>query len=436
MRRVVTLSPSKNGVYLLSNSKHTKAVGTIYCKSLWGCPVCEPYKMSKKAAIIACGIEALKTQGQVPIHITFTVPHHTKYFTCDQVSEILKKTWQTFIKDGMITNKKNSRKRSTNSKQKDIYKLSNPINKFRSTFNSKFYVRVYEYTWGQNGWHPHIHSLFWVDKNKLNKVLDFEKELLIRWRELAFKFTCSITKKYIKDPKKFEDFKESLTYAYEADDFKNMIRYNMGLHISQENGVVRAQDSSIYICGWGADKEVTGNIQRKASKSGHYTPYQMLLEAAKYDKDSDEFKTWMNRYLEFFVAAKTFLARRVNFGCATEFMKIINNWKTTNDYIQVFKKKLQDAMDQKTKWYAVYWFSQLQWNLLVQKKLLPYIMTVAILPNAKLIIDTVLEQYDIKRTESIPHSDYLSKVLSQLNRYIDIETDAETANDDSDELIA
>ena len=436
-RSVINISSRKEqGVYVFSNGEHTKAIGARYCKAAWGCPVCEPYKMSQKAAIIACGIEALKKQGLVPIHITFTVSHHTESYSCCQVSEILKLAWLKFTSVGTKLQQGYKKKTKSGKVNHHIMNRNDPLGLFRNELNSKFYVRAYEYTWGSYGWHPHIHALFWVNKRKLNQVLKYEKLFLDYWRKLIYNATIKVFQRDIKDPAKFESFKANLDARFESCDFSRVHERNLGVYIAQRDGMPIVQEASHYICGWGADKEITGNFERKASNDGHYSPYQMLLEAAKLDRNSDEFKTWMNRYLEYTIAAKAILTARVMFGFKKEFLEIVRNWKLTNDYIEVFKKKVSNAMATKAKWYVVYWFSEKQWSMLSTKKLLPYIMAISILPNAKEVIDRTLELYDIKPTETIPKNKYSSDILAKLNQFIDIETDCDVYIEDDDELTA
>ena len=422
---VIQLPQSANGVYLLSNGEKSKLFGARYCHSAWGCPVCEPFKMAKKAALIGTALDAMEAQKQVGIMITFTVPHHTQNYSCDQVSEILKNTWYKFTYKGKKTRdtyykttKSGERRRHTG------YRKNEAMTIFREELNCRFYARAYEYTWGSYGWHPHIHAIFWVDKNKSKNVLQHEAALLRRWRELAYKETLKVFKRDL-PPDKFESFKDNLDARWETCDWSRKDERNIGVYISKKNNKPIIQKSSMYICGWGADKELTGNFERKASAKGHYTPYQMLLEASKYPWDSEEHKTWCNRYLEFTIAAKNFLTTRVSLGNRKEFFKIINAWKQTNAYIETFKKKVQNDTE-KNQWYIVYWFSAEQYQSLVRLKLIPCLMTIANLPNAKEVINNLLEQYDIKRTSCngncpLPNLDIL--LLEKFNPDADDDSD-------------
>lgn len=413
-RNVLNL-PNFTGVYLMSDGKKSSPFGIRHCHSAWGCPVCEPYKMAKKAADISVALEAMKSRGQKAIMITFTVPYHSKLYTCEQTSQILKNSWLSFTKRGMKALEYND-KTILKSGKIVRYKSTrhDALLEFRRYFNSKFHARAYEYTYGQNGWHPHIHAIFWVDANKFNEVLNWEDKLLKAWRDITRRESIKILTQTFG-----EQITEMINAKFDVEWLSRKLESNQGLFISQRDGKPIEQQASMYICGWGADREITSNYQRKASNEGHFSPYEMLLEAEKYPPKSPQRAKWLDLYLEFVVTAKKIFTCRVHFGFKKEFYQIIKQWKQTNAYILYLKKKLQNLAESPRKWYLAYWFSKEQWSSLSNLNLIPYIISIAHLPTAKQIINFILQQYDIQRTsfyETGPISGTYNVVLELFNK--------------------
>ena len=395
--RTLVEFPQTTGVYVMSNGEKSSAFGVRRCHANWGCPVCEPIKMNKKAADISVAIEALKAKGYVACMITFTVPHHSNLYSCEQVSKILKNTWSVFTKRG-VRNKYNDQSKLKNGTIcRYVSTRHDALLDFRRHFECKFYVRVYEYTWGKNGWHPHIHALFWVKENKFNEVLDWEDTLLFEWRKIAERETIKVLTE--NNPSNADSIIENVHVKFDTYDMSLRHENNLGVYISKKDGKPIKQEASMYICGWGADKEVTSNYKRKASNDGHFSPYEMLLKAEESPPKSEARAKWLDRYLEYTIVAKSILTCRVHFGFKKEFHALIKAWKQTQGYIEYLKKKASNLdSSQKKAWYLAYWFSKEQWSELSNLELIPYIMTIAILPNAMELINFTLEQYDIKRT--------------------------------------
>ena len=412
--RTVVNMMNSTGVYLMSDGKKSKPFGVRHCHSAWGCPVCEPYRMSKKAADISVALEALKQKNQKAIMITFTVPHHSNLYSCEQTSQILKNTWNAFSKRGIKSLEYNDKTTLKNGKVVR-YKSTrhDALLEFRRYFNSKFHARAYEYTWGINGWHPHIHAIFWVDANKFNEVLDWEVKLLQAWRKIAQRESIKVlTEAYPNS-----NIEENINEKFNCNWLRDIHVNNQGLYISQKDGKPIEQQASMYICGWGADKEITSNYQRKASNKGHYTPYEMLLEAEKYPPNSKKHAEWLDRYLEFVVTAKKVFPCRVHYGFKKEFHAIIRRYKQSNAYYEYLKKKASNLKEQPQAWYLVYWFSKEQWLSLSEQHLIPYIISIAHLPMAKQIINQTLEEYDIQLTSFYEYGPLLSSYSTLLQLF-------------------
>lgn len=322
-------------VYVSSNGEDSAFYGLTTCKNTWSCPICSVREMSKHANDISCAIDALDYwHHQSAAMITLTILH-VKYMTAEDVEWILRKTWKDFTIHG-------------NGKQK-----ANPKDVFASfcrTFNSTHRIRVGEATHGKNGFHFHYHCLFWFPSHRLQEIKQWEEQLETRWNALAKKNTLKLWAKKYPEGVKNGANEAKVNKIYEHADCKG----SHGLYISKdEKGNVIKQESSHYICGWGADKELTGNFQQKASQMGHRTPHQILEDFAKTGDMEDAYL-----YLEFAKATKG--KTRINFSIHSGIKSIIAKWKQTNMYMRVLQKKSID-LDRK-KWKVICWLRESQWS--------------------------------------------------------------------------
>ena len=374
-------------IIVITNGERGRILGTMHCNNPWFCPHCSTVQMSKHAARIATAIDALKRQGQFAFMLTLTVPHH-RGITCDEITEILFNTWHEFIRDGNKAKKTRSRQKKVDGSNK-TYTTKNAFTQLCTQLNCKHRVRVIEYTWGNNGWHPHMHCLFWVPKKNLQLSLAWEYDLRQRWLKIAEKQTVKTLCKR-RNADKQEIIETTRNYFERYNDTFNERR--VSVHISDRDGVVTAQDSSQYICGWGADKELTGNSHKTATYEGHMTPYQILSAAYEATDNADREK-WLELYMEYANATKRRAMRRVQFS-RTGIIQIIAKYRQTEAYTETIKKKFME----KQKWRAVIWFNSRQWSEILLSKnkyLVADIIERAHLPDAREQIVALLLQYDI-----------------------------------------
>lgn len=336
------LNPGKGyepGVFVLANNETARFWGTITCKNPWICPVCSARQMSKYATDVAVAIDALKERGQAAFMITFTVPH-TNGMPCDETTEILFQTWSAFHVRG-------------NHNLKTKWNATDPFATFCQTFNCIHRIRVGEFTWGKHGWHPHFHCLFFVDADKLDLVKGWADTLNERWLELAKRKTIQVWTKRYHNKKKCTKRAE-IMFA-KADKVGSKGAY---ISVDKKGNVIR-QESSMYICGWGADKEITGNYKMKATGEGHLTPTQILQNAQAAEDDETEDR-WLNLYMEFARTIKLVNRRRISFG-NSGLRKIIDEYKLSEGYQETIKKKFTQKAANVGKWRIVCWFSESQW---------------------------------------------------------------------------
>lgn len=397
--RIITQTGIEPGVFVLRNNNTARFFGATHCDNPWACPVCAAKKMSKHAIKIATAIDALKAQNQTAIMITLTIPH-TSGMSCEETLDILRNTWAAFIIRGN-KNLQSSWYKRTNGKvdhSKRMYgasKCRDPFASFSEHFNCIHRVRVGEFTWGKHGWHPHYHCLFWVDSDKLQEVAEWEKKLRDRWLQLAKRYT--LRQWNLLYPNKISDNKTRLEIMYQ-----NLDEKSTALFISKtESGEIIAQKSSQYICGWGADKEVTGNVKNKASNPDHYSPYQILVNA--YESQGEKREFWLNLYMQY---ARTLAKRkcyRVRFS--KDLKKIVDEWKTTEQHLEVLKKKFMENEKANGRWTMACWFSVSSWKKIcfldTKTPIKEVILQLAMQTDAKTLIDEFLEQYDIRSEDKI-----------------------------------
>lgn len=375
-------------VFLLRNQEETKFYGHITCKNSWFCPTCAAKQMSKYARDVAIGLDALEKQGQSAFMITLTIPH-TSGMTCEETTEILYNSWKLLISNGNSTVSKAGKKKNN---------LNNVFSKFCEEFNCKHRVRVGEFTHGKQGWHPHFHCLFWVDSDKFDNVLSWENELQSRWIEVVKLKTLQYWNKLKPDQKKQNETRLKIMYS-------KLKAKSVALYISKDNsGKIIKQKSSMYICGWGADKELTGNYQNKASHEGHSTPYQLLEKGAAGDEEA------MKLFIEYAVATRKKKHARINFSKGIR--DIIKLHKQTNAYQEFVKKKLIQDQAKNGKWEVLLWFNQSQWFRIcelekirpIKSEILQLAKNHLCYKDARKIIADFLLQYNIDVLANNEHS--------------------------------
>ena len=391
--KVVVDENKRAAVAVLANNKTARFYGVTHCKSPWCCPVCTSRQMAKYAADIAVAIDALKEQDQQAAMITFTVPH-TSGFTCEQTTEILYNVWKAFTVHGnkILAASKN-----------DIF------SNFMAATEAKHRVRVCEYTWGNAGWHPHFHTLFWFPKKHFNEIVQWEEQLENRWLELCKRYT--IRQLLIGYPEtQRKTVKAKVTKRVEIM-YKNLDDGCHGLYISKKNNLPIVQESSNYICGWGANRELTGNVSYKASHDGHFTWQQILQNAIDEDKLAEDSRKnevsvdavqvqaeaenkWWTLFFEYAEATKKYRHARINFSVHSGLKKIIADYKKSNAYKTFSKKNNEKLQKEFGKWRVVCWFTKSQWLSICEKELQVDILKFAV--NGGLTeINRLLEAYDI-----------------------------------------
>ena len=204
----VALRNSESGAYFS---------GVVTCGSVWHCPVCaakivEGRRQELKALIVA----HLKAGGLVYM-AAFTMPHYAAQ-TARELRLIVSKSWTSLLS-------------------------GSPWMHQKTRIGLVGIVRAMEVTHGGNGWHPHIHALFFLPGSVSEiKAQEFGWFLFNRWRRTIRR-------------RGYGDCNPSLW------------RFDL---------TRETQKAGDYVIKWGADRELTqGHL--KLAKGGGLTPWQLIL---------------------------------------------------------------------------------------------------------------------------------------------------------------
>lgn len=376
----------KSQVTVFANEKHSRFTGNVYCHSVWSCPRCAARVMAQRGQDIACAIEALKAQDEYAFMITFTLPHLAYMSTKDSLT-ILRKTWRMFSRNmRAVKHKTYTLKTSVGTKNKSYKKrygsggtsgTKNQFDKravgqagevreyvvkldvwanFCDTFEIKHHVRCFEFTWGaKNGWHPHIHMLCWTKKSHFAQILSWENELCDRWWHCA----KHCAEQYFNSKLSKDKIAQIMQDVY-ADEKQNPCGHK-SLYISRNEAgnAPRIQESSLYIAGWTADKELTnGSQKRKEAADGHFTPYQ-LVEKAYLNPDNEDY--YLTKFFDY--ALTVFGVRRIAWSIHSGIKKIVREYKASEQFESLLKKKSMDKGEDE-KLLPVFSFTPDEWSRL------------------------------------------------------------------------
>ena len=390
---------NQHDVRIESNGEESRFSGIARCHSAWACPTCTAKVMARKGTDIACLIDALaKWEKQKAFMVTFTLPH-TQYMTCSEVYSLLLATWRMFTRA----------KQAKNSEGKSLGSYA----AWRTHFKIDHFVRAYEFTHGENGWHPHIHVLYFTSDLAEVGNAEWEERLNAQWwhcakfcrlkqllargetdlkeKDLLSEGQCRVhrdtygrdtfkvgmdaeaiqellRRKEIPDALR-EELREELHSSNEQKRIRAIRRLQVELDFSEykykpvtghravyfsrdNDGKVRQFKSSHYVVGWGGNSELTATHLKEAGNN-HKTPFQILQEA--YDAPDITVRNEKLRlYTEYALVTRGH--RRVEF--TPNDAKIVAKYKLTNDFVETVKKKVTD----KEKGYRVVgWLNKQQW---------------------------------------------------------------------------
>ncbi len=195
--------------------------GLAVCGSVWACPICTAKIQERRREEVAQAIDWAYANGKKCIMVTLTFPH-TQF---DELSDLFEKQSDALRR----------------------LRAGNPWTKFKNQIGFDGLIRSLELTIGANGWHPHTHEIWIVNRDA--DAEQMKSRILERWEN-------SCIRSGLLNPEnthKREYFRE----------------HAVDLHDNASTGDYLAkQDDSRH---WGADSELV----RGSSKRGKH-PFSLL----------------------------------------------------------------------------------------------------------------------------------------------------------------
>lgn len=114
--------------------------GLVTCGSVWACPLCAAKIQERRRTEIEKGIEAMRSRGLVPIMVTLTFPHRSWH----SLSDLITQQAEAFAR----------------------LRAGSPWKRLMGSIGFAGLIRSLEVTHGGNGWHPHTHELWFVERGQ------------------------------------------------------------------------------------------------------------------------------------------------------------------------------------------------------------------------------------------------------------------------------
>lgn len=139
--------------------------GLILCNRVWTCPVCSARISNQRREELTQALAAAKLLGLHPVLVTYTLRHDGS----DPLQHVL---------SGLLDALR-------------AFKSGRAYQDIKDEYGIVGGIRSLEMTYGQSGWHPHVHELLFLDQNLSPMALaGLRKWLVDRWvaslRKLGF----------------------------------------------------------------------------------------------------------------------------------------------------------------------------------------------------------------------------------------------------------
>lgn len=232
-----SLTGAEVAVFL--STEHGKAFfeGLQTCGNVWTCPVCAAKVQERRRLEIAQGMEYFySVGGRQSVMVTFTFPHKKLM----KLKDLLTKQAEAF----------------------KFFRKGKQWDKFKDKCSFEGLIRSLEVTYGQNGWHPHTHELWFVDDSIDQKeFLEFIKK---RW------LACCVRSGLVdetdkKQVKAFDDYAVDVKFNCKASDYLAKTDHKDNLKSY-----------------WGADREIAKASSKTSKKEGKgMHPFQLAIDNKK-----------------------------------------------------------------------------------------------------------------------------------------------------------
>lgn len=212
------------------SNEHNKAFysGLTVCGSVWSCPVCAAKIQERRRIEIAQGFDWAYANGKKMIMVTFTIPHYAN----QKLAELITKMREAF--KGL--------------------RAGNPWTRITQRVGYVGLIRSLEVTLGENGWHPHTHEAWIVDKDTDTEAL--RDRIADRWLTMCERAGIAL---------------KSAEAAFLARSV------NIMDNCSTSNYLAKQDDSR----NWGIDRELASASSKKSRAVKGFHPFGLLAEHAE-----------------------------------------------------------------------------------------------------------------------------------------------------------
>ena len=200
--------------------------GLMSCGSVWECPVCASKITEARRKELKQAVKLWEEKGNSVLLQTLTIPHY-KRETCQEVTDGLTDATRRFY------NRRSFKQIAQN-------------------MGLEGRIKTLETTYGENGWHSHTHTLFFIQgKITEREIENFKKALLSQWQAACF---------------------------------------SAGLPVPNEHGLdlVAGNKAAAYVSKWGLEEEMTKGHLKEGKKDGHVSPFGLLDLYAEGDETAGE----------------------------------------------------------------------------------------------------------------------------------------------------
>lgn len=222
--------PHGSDVGINVSCEHNSAffTGLISCGSVWACPICAVKIQERRRQEIAAAIDWAYKHGLQPVMVTLTFPH----YQWQQLSDLIAQQTDALHR----------------------LRAGNPWTKFKQRMGYRGLIRSLELTYGENGWHPHTHELWFLKRDA--DAEDMKVKILERWEKCC-------ARAGLLDP---ENAAQVEAFRAHAVDVKG--------NCSASDYMAKQDDSRH----WGADREIAkGSTKAGRAKGKH--PFRLLAMA-------------------------------------------------------------------------------------------------------------------------------------------------------------
>ncbi len=237
---------NSHGVFVYRSADSARYGNLSTCGSVWHCPICAARITEARRQELQQAITAHAKAGGEIYLMSLTFPHLDHQFLKDNLP-----LFSTALKK---------------------FKNSKGYKKIMKEVGALGSVRALEVTHGDNGWHPHTHDLVFANKGQIAKL----EELRDLWIE-------TLIKTDIADRSQLNDM---LRAAFDVRNGDYAAEYVAKFgHEATEASKMLTNNS------WGASHEITKSYAKVGKRFGGRTPFTLLADYIKGDKESGELFT-------------------------------------------------------------------------------------------------------------------------------------------------